>query len=273
MVYFAPCKINLGLNITNKRDDGYHEISTVMTPVEKLCDIVEIVFRSDDNIVFSSSGIEIDCLPEKNLCVKAYKEFKKHYDIGGVELHLHKKVPFGAGLGSGSSDATSVLLGLNDMFECGASEESLKEMAASLGSDTVFFVNNKIKLCEGRGEILTDLDVDISGLHVAIVKPNIHISSGFAYKGITPKIPELNVADIVKMPLNKWKGLLVNDFEEHIFNTHPELKQIKEALYESGADYVAMSGSGSSLFSISYNALFINDLITTKNMFLFQNIL
>lgn len=273
MLFFAPCKINLGLNITKKRDDGYHEIYTVMTPVTSLCDIIEILYRSDNEVQFNSSGIPIDCPAQNNLCVKAYNEFKKHYNIGGVTINLHKIVPFGAGLGSGSSDATAVLRGLNEMFECGADEEKLKKMAAALGSDTVFFVNNKTKLCEGRGDILTDLDLDLKGLFITIIKPEINISTKFAYSGITPKAAQTDIVEVLKGDIKEWKTALYNDFEEHIFNTYSELADIKESLYKIGADYVSMSGSGSTIYAISYKMLDTKELTTIKGCYIFNNIL
>ncbi|MFI3262326.1 MAG: 4-(cytidine 5'-diphospho)-2-C-methyl-D-erythritol kinase [Rikenellaceae bacterium] len=273
MVFTAPCKVNLGLNITKKREDGYHEIYTVMMAVEKCCDLVEITYRDDNEVGFSSSGIEIDCAPEDNLCVKAYNEFKKHFDIKGVNIHLHKAVPFGAGLGSGSSDATAVLKGLNEMFECGASENQLKEMAATLGSDTVFFVNNKIKLCEGRGEILTDLELDLKGLHIILIKPNISISTKFAYSGIIPKKAEFDLVEILKTDVSEWKDKLINDFENHTFNSYPELKNIKKSLYDLGADYVSMSGSGSTIYALSKSSLDVKNLTIPLECYFYNNIL
>ncbi|MFI3267588.1 MAG: 4-(cytidine 5'-diphospho)-2-C-methyl-D-erythritol kinase [Rikenellaceae bacterium] len=273
MIFTAPCKVNLGLNITKKREDGYHEIYTVMAAVEKCCDLVEITYRDDSQVVFSSSGIEIDCPAEDNLCVKAYNEFKKHFDIKGVNIHLHKVVPFGAGLGSGSSDATAVLKGLNEMFDCGASEDQIKEMAATLGSDTVFFVNNITKLCEGRGEKLTELELDLKGLYITLVKPDISISTKFAYSGIIPKNPEFDIVDVLKTDLSQWKGKLVNDFENHIFNSYPELENIKNLLYDSGADYVSMSGSGSTIFALSKIQLNVKNLTIPIYCYFFNNIL
>lgn len=276
MVYFAPCKINLGLDIISKREDGYHEIESVMIPVNGLCDIVEVLPMEDCGVDFSSSGIKIDCDDSDNLCVKAYYEFKKYFNhIGGVKIHLHKIVPFGAGLGGGSSDATSVIKALNDIFECKADISVLEKIAANIGSDTVFFVESEPKFCSGRGEILSPIDINskLEDLQLTIIKPNINIGSREAYSGVTPHRSKNLIRDILSLPVTEWMFKLKNDFEPHIFKLYPELSSIKQQLIDLGAEYVSMSGSGSTIYALSSLNIDSKFIICDKKIFIHQEIL
>ena len=171
MIVRANCKINLGLFFTRKRDDGYHELETVMLPVCGLYDVVEVEHAEGDDVVFSGTGIEVDCPAERNLCVRAARLMQERYGVGGISIRLDKRVPFGAGLGGGSSDATAVIVAINEVYNLGLDKPTLAGLAAELGSDTPFFVYNTPQLCTGRGEIMSPADVDLSGLWLAVAKP------------------------------------------------------------------------------------------------------
>lgn len=249
MILFPNCKINLWLDVLRKRTDGFHDIQTLMYPVTGLCDSVEIVRRAR-GVEFSQSGLTVDCPPEKNICLRAYRLMRERHAIGGVDIHLHKAIPFGAGLGGGSADASFVLRGLNELFDLGLTMENLESLAAELGSDTAFFVRNTPALCTGRGEIMTPHDVPaLAGKYILIVKPDVHVSTAGAYAAITPA-PAPDIAQIVDSDIATWRGRLKNDFEKPLFERYPQLRQIKEQLYELGAVYASMSGSGSALFGI-----------------------
>jgi 4-diphosphocytidyl-2-C-methyl-D-erythritol kinase len=251
MISFPCAKINLGLNIVSKRNDGYHNIETVFYPVHDLTDILEIV--ESEQFSFTQTGIHIDSATEDNLCVKAYRILEKEYDLPPVSIYLHKTIPFGAGLGGGSSDASSSLVILNTIFDLHISSEGLKSYAAMLGSDCAFFIDNVPAKASGRGEILEPVEVDISGLHISIVNPaGIHISTKEAYANVTPQTPDLPVSEIIKLPVEQWKDKLHNDFEKNIFPQYPQIAEIKEQMYEQGAVYASMSGSGASVFGFFY---------------------
>jgi 4-diphosphocytidyl-2-C-methyl-D-erythritol kinase len=247
MVLFPPCKINLGLKITSKRPDGYHEIETCFYPVP-WTDILEII--PSDNLAFTFSGLPIAGKAEDNLCLKAYFLVRKDFKFPPVQLHLHKIIPTGAGLGGGSSDAACMLKGLNEIFSLGISVERLQIYAGQLGSDCVFFVDPKPMLGSGRGEILTPIDVGLRGKFLFLVKPDIHVSTAEAYRDVRPQKASIGLAEILKRPLEEWKNRLTNDFEAPVFSTHTTLAMIKKKLYELGAVYAAMSGSGSSVYGL-----------------------
>lgn len=248
MILFPQAKINLGLNVHFKRNDGYHELTTCMIPIP-LYDVLEVLPAED--FEFQSSGIEIVGNPSDNLCSKAFQLMASHYTIPKVKMHLRKQIPMGAGLGGGSSDAASVLLALNQMFDLKCSDKELAVLAAQLGSDCPFFIRNKPQIGKGRGELLTDVNLDLKGKWLYLLNPAIHVSTQEAYAGIilgqnqTQTIEEIITGDIYS-----WKSNLKNDFEPSVFSKYPELKEIKMTFYESGAIYAAMSGSGSTLFGI-----------------------
>ena len=253
MIAFPHCKINLGLSILAKRADGYHELETVFYPVG-LNDIVEIIRASETDappIQFSSTGLEVPGDTTNNLCVKAYQLLKADFpSIPAVKIHLHKNVPMGAGLGGGSSDGTAVLKTLNEMFNLGLTQAQLTNYALQLGSDCPFFVLDKPAHAIGRGELLTPINCDLSNYKIALVHPGVHISTAWAFQQLMPHIKTKTIATIVMQPIETWKHELVNDFEAPIFLAHPMLENIKLFLYEQGAIYASMSGSGSSLFGI-----------------------
>ena len=246
----ANCKINLGLDVLRRREDGYHDLSTIMLPVEGLYDIVEIEKRADKEIAFHGIGLTVDCPAEDNICVKAAKLMQQRYGVAGVDITLDKRVPFGAGLGGGSADGTAVIMGINKIFSLGLSEEELIARAAELGSDTAFFVRNAPQLCEGRGEQMTAIDVNLEGLWLVIIKPNESVSTREAYAGVKPTMPELALTERIKRPISEWQGLIKNDFETSVFAAHPVIKTAKQQLLDAGAIYVSMSGSGSALFGL-----------------------
>jgi 4-diphosphocytidyl-2-C-methyl-D-erythritol kinase len=248
MVAFPPCKINLGLNILRKRQDGYHDISTCFYPVP-WTDVLEIIIS--DQLTFTSTGNIIPGEREDNLCLKAYRLLKDDFDISSVAIHLHKIIPTGAGLGGGSADAAYTLRLLNTIFNLRLSIDRLSHYASQLGSDCSFFVQDKPMLGSERGEVLSAINVDLKGKFLVIVKPAVHISTADAYAGVKPEVPKSNLQDILEnKTLSQWKVLLKNDFEESVFQKHPAIKKIKEDLYSLGAIYASMSGSGSSVFGI-----------------------
>lgn len=251
MIVRANCKINLGLFVTRKREDGYHELQTVMLPVSDLYDIVEVERIEGMGVQFEGSGIEVDCPVEKNLCVRAARLMQERYSVGGISIKLDKRVPFGAGLGGGSSDATAVIVAVNELYNLGLDKPTLASLAAELGSDTPFFVYDTPQLCEGRGEIMTPVDVDLRGLWLAVAKPmNEGVSTKEAYSGIKPKMPSESLTALLKRDIGEWQGSVLNDFEPHIFAAHPTIKALKHKMLDAGAVYAAMSGSGSAVFGL-----------------------
>jgi 4-diphosphocytidyl-2-C-methyl-D-erythritol kinase len=253
MICFPSCKINLGLRITQKRADGFHALETVFFPIS-IKDALEIIIEPDTSaapITFTSSGLAINGDPSDNLCFKAYGLLKKDYpSIPNIKMHLHKKIPMGAGLGGGSSDGAFTLVTLNQLFNLQLSEQALLNYALQLGSDCPFFIINTPAFATGRGEILTATKVDLSGYSIVIVNPGIAISTKLAFSLITPRVPDNNLAAVIQQPISTWKDVLINDFEQPIFNSFPELANIKETLYQKGAAYASMTGTGSTVYGI-----------------------
>jgi len=259
MISFPPCKINLGLNVIAKRSDGYHEIETCFCPIP-WTDILEII--PSNELEFTSSGLVIPGNRDDNLCLKAYRLLKKDFDLKPVKIHLHKILPIGAGLGGGSSDAAHSLRLLNQVFELGLTHEQLRKYASLLGSDCAFFIEDRPMLGTSRGELLSELQLNLKGKYVVLVNPEIHVSTAEAYAGIIPSLPTTHVKKIIEeLEITEWRNELRNDFEETVFKTHPSIKNIKEKLYEHGALYACMSGSGSTVFGI------FDHLIDLKNKF------
>ena len=246
MITFPNCKINLGLNITGKREDGYHNLETVFFPLP-FTDVLEIL--PSDSFEFAVTGLSIST--DDNLCIKAYNLLKKDFpDLSSVKMHLHKAIPLGAGLGGGSSDAASTLSLLNEKFNLNLKTETLIDYALRLGSDCPFFIINKPCFATGRGEILQHINIDLSNYKILIVNPEIHIDTKWAFSKITPKQPSVSIKEIVSQPIETWKKQLQNDFEVPVFAEYPEIKKIKECLYNNGAIYTSMSGSGSTVYGI-----------------------
>lgn len=262
MIVFPNCKINLGLRILCKRADGYHDLETVFYPLP-LYDVLEIIRdagygmldagnnQKESFLQFSNSGFSINGNPDDNLCVKAYNLLKKDFpQLAGIQMHLHKAIPAGAGLGGGSADAAFALRLLNEKYNLNLSTDQLISYALQLGSDCAFFIIGKPCFATGRGEILEPTAIDLSSYKFIIVNPVIHISTANAFSRITPALPTKSVKEIIQQPIETWKNELVNDFENPVFRQHSEIGAIKKKLYDGGALYASMSGTGSSVYGI-----------------------
>lgn len=249
MVTFPNAKINLGLNVVERRPDGYHNIETVFYPIP-LTDILEIVPASGNETTLTTHGNRVDCPPEKNLVMKAYRLLAEQFDLPPVEIHLYKHIPDGAGLGGGSSDAAHTLTMLRQMFNLDITDEALAALAAHLGADCAFFVYNRPMSATGIGDVLMPIEVNLTGKVLLLVKPPVAVSTAQAYSRVTPGTPPQWARDVVTWPIEQWDGALVNDFEPSVFALHPQLWNIKIALLQAGAHYAAMSGSGSTIFGI-----------------------
>ena len=248
MIVFPNCKINLGLHVTRKRMDGFHELETVFYPLP-LTDALEVI--SPGSLRFTSSGIEIPGASEDNLCLKAWHLLKADFPtLPETDIHLYKHIPIGAGLGGGSSDAAFMLTLLNNRFQLELSKEQLITYAAQLGSDCAFFIHNTPCYASGRGEILEPLTLDLSGWRFVLVFPDIHVNTGWAFKQLTPQQPPLSLKEVINRPVTEWKEIMSNDFEAPILSAHPELARIKEEMYARGAVYATMSGSGSAMVGL-----------------------
>lgn len=253
MINFPNAKINLGLRITSKRNDGYHNLDTVFFPIP-LCDVLELVglHASDGkDVVFHCSGKSIPESKGGNICIKAYQLIKAAFpQIPPVQIHLHKVIPMGAGLGGGSADGAFMLMLLNEKFNLSIPTEKLEAYALQLGSDCPFFIRNKPAHGSGRGEILQEIDLDLKGRTLVLISPGIHVSTATAFAAIRPMAESLSCAEAVKKPIEQWKDFLVNDFEKSVFSHFPELGVIKEKLYQKGALYASMTGTGSTVYGI-----------------------
>jgi 4-diphosphocytidyl-2-C-methyl-D-erythritol kinase len=252
VVIFPNCKINLGLHILKKREDGYHDLETIFYPVG-LQDALEAVngTSANEEIDLKITGMEINGHLQDNICVKAYELLKKDFPLlPSVQMHLHKIIPSGAGLGGGSSDGAFSLILLNKKFNLGLEESRLLNYALLLGSDCPFFIKNKPCIAKGRGEQLEEINLDLSSFKIILVHPGIHLSTAWAFSQIEPEEKRESLKTIIQLHIGEWKERLKNDFEEVAFGSYPELKNIKKQLYTQGALYASMSGSGSSFFGI-----------------------
>jgi 4-diphosphocytidyl-2-C-methyl-D-erythritol kinase len=248
MLSFPNAKINIGLYVTSRRKDAYHNLETIFYPVP-IHDILEIVPASEPTKL-DTSGIFIPGSPESNLVLKAWKLLKEQHNLPDVKINLHKGIPAGAGLGGGSADAAFCLMNINKQFKLGLSENELLEYALKLGSDCPFFIKNKPVFATGRGEIMEDISLNLSGNYLVLLFPDIHISTGNAFSRITPQKAEFDLRRLAKLPKNDWQAMLSNDFELYAFEAHPVLAEIKHALTDAGAWYAQMSGSGSAVFGL-----------------------
>lgn len=247
MLTFPNAKINIGLNITEKRPDGYHNLETIFYPIE-LCDTLEFIQKEETK--FGCSGLEIEGESDNNLIMKAYRLLKDEFNLPPINIHLHKAIPMGAGLGGGSADAAFMLKMLNKEFNLGLSVSELEHRAAKLGADCAFFIENKPTLAKGIGNIFEPTTINLSGYHIVLIKPDVHVSTAEAYGGCRPQRWTTPLEEAIKQPISEWKNYIFNDFEKTVFIAHPELAKIKEMLYEKGAIYAAMSGSGSTIYGI-----------------------
>ena len=255
MITFPIAKINLGLNVVEKRADGYHNLETVFYPVN-IQDALEVYemndsFPSPYDCDLKVTNIHIEGDEQRNLVVRAYQLLKQDFPmLPRLHAHLYKGIPTQAGMGGGSSDCAYMITLLDEMFRLGLTEEQMIGYAARLGADCAFFIQSKPAYAEGIGEILTPIALDLKGWYIAIVRPDIPVSTKEAFSLITPRHPEKNCREIVMQPIETWREELTNDFEQSVFTLHPEIGAIKERLYDLGATYAAMSGSGSSLFGL-----------------------
>lgn len=252
MKLYPNAKINIGLNITKKRPDGYHNIETVFYPLSLSDELTVELPDTDDapEYKFHLSGIDIDVNPEKNLVIKAYRLLQQEYNLKPVDVILKKNIPFGAGLGGGSSDAAFMLKALNQLFKLNLSYNELERLAVRLGADCPVFIKNQAVFAEGIGDVFTPVNLSLKGYYIVLVKPDIFVPTPEAYASVVPKQPLNSLIENIKMPVSEWKNFICNDFETPVFYKYPLIGKIKSQLYEQGALYASMSGSGSSVYGI-----------------------
>lgn len=252
MITYPNAKINLGLNILRKRPDGFHAITSVFIPVmwRDILEIIEDDGATKGTVTFTSSGIAVPDDGKPNLCERAYALLHERHGLPAVKMHLHKLIPIGAGLGGGSADAAFALRMLNEQFALGETDANLEDLAAQLGSDCPFFIRNTPQFVAGRGERMEAIPLEISGLYLLVVCPNIHVSTAEAYANVVPDAPRFPLHQVMTWPVEKWKDALQNDFEDSVFPKYPLLAEVKEKLYAAGAVYASMTGSGSALYGL-----------------------
>jgi len=250
MITFPNAKINIGLNITERRADGYHNLETIFYPV-KINDALEVI--ESNKLKFESSGLEIPGRMEDNLCVKGYHLLKKSFDLPPVAIHLHKHIPIGAGLGGGSADAAFFITLMNKKLELGLSVEDMQEYARILGADCAFFIENRPVFAFDRGDEFEPVKIDLSNYKIVVVMPPVQISTSEAFRGVKPMPVKDSLMELIYLPVKEWRKYIKNDFEESIFKNNAEIRGVKASLYEAGALYASMSGSGSSVFGIFEN--------------------
>lgn len=265
MIVYPNAKINLGLNVVERRADGYHNLESVFFPVG-IRDMLEIVELPDGegDYEWRSEGLVVDCNPESNICVSAFRLLQKEFTLPRIGMCLYKNIPMGAGMGGGSADGAFVLKTLNEMFDLGLSNEKLVKLASQIGADCAFFIENRPAYAWGIGDRLEPFEINLNGRYLTVYKPDVHISTAEAYKGITPRKPVENVRAILLRPITEWRDALTNDFEESIFKNHPQVKAVKDMMYDKGALYASMSGSGSAVYGIFDNEVNIEGGITLK---------
>lgn len=274
MITFPNAKINLGLHITEKRLDGYHNLETVFYPVP-LEDALEIHLQhtpSTNKYALHLSGIKVIGNADDNLVIKAYQLLDQDFELPPIDIHLFKHIPSGAGLGGGSADAAFMLKLLNERFGLNLTTEQLETYAATLGADCAFFIRNEPTFAEGIGNVFSPISLSLKGYQLVIIKPDIFVSTREAFSQIRPQRPEHSLCDSLARPIEEWKECVVNDFEASVFPQHPAIKVIKEELYRQGAVYASMSGSGSSVFGLFQPESIIPEM-DFKNAFIFQGVL
>ena len=254
MIVFPNAKINLGLNIVGKRTDGYHDLETVFYPIP-LCDALEIKkmdekFPSDTDCDLKVTGCAMDCNESQNLVVKAYQLIARDFKLPRIHAHLFKRIPMQAGLGGGSSDAAFMIKLLDERFRLNMGQSLMEDYAAQLGADCAFFIRNKATMAGGIGNIFSPINLDLSGWHFLLVKPDEFVSTREAYSQVCPAQPVHPLMDTIQQPIEKWKDLLFNDFEQSVLPQHTVISDIKHTMYNIGATYASMSGSGSSVFGL-----------------------
>ena len=248
MIVFPNAKINIGLNIVEKRTDGFHNIESIFYPVMDLFDVLEVV--KNGTLKFHSTGIEIPGDSNSNLCLKAFKLIQQDIDIPNVKIHLHKNIPIGAGLGGGSADAAFMLKVLNELFKLDLSIDQLINYAKKLGSDCAFFIENKPVYAHAKGDEFENIRLNLTSYEIKIEYPEIHVGTDQAYSGIVPVLSKENLKELIKQPIEEWKSSIKNNFENSIFSQYPTIEELKEKLYSKGAIYASMTGSGAAVFGI-----------------------
>ena len=247
---YAIAKINIGLYVTGKRDDGYHNLETVFYPIP-LCDTLQVdVIDDDREFILETAGYKIDGNAEDNLIIKVYKSLREEFGLPSVNIYLDKHIPMGAGLGGGSSDAAEMMKLLNDMFNIGLSETDMETRLSKFGADCPFFVKRMPTFATGIGDILTPFDLSLKGWTLVLVKPQTFVSTREAYSGVIPRPSGIDLKDATHLPVEQWKDTIKNDFETSVFASHPEIEAIKTTLYNMGATYASMSGSGSTVYAL-----------------------
>ena len=252
MLQFPNAKINLGLYVTGRREDGYHDLETVFYPVTEMRDALEIAPCKGTTNTLIMSGLSVNVDKKSNLVWKAYELLKSRYPdkVGDFDIYLHKAIPMGAGLGGGSADAAWTLRMLNELCELGLLGGELEVLALMLGSDCPFFVRNTPQFATGRGEVMEGVALDLSAYRIKVVCPGIHVSTAEAFQDILPKPPGFDLRELGDLPIRQWKDKVSNDFEETVFALYPEIGKIKERLYDEGALYASMTGTGSAVYGV-----------------------
>lgn len=264
MIVFPNAKINIGLNIVSKRVDGYHDLETIFYPV-MIKDALEVVEAR--KLSFTSSGIQIPGELKSNICLKAYELLSRDIKLPPVHIHLHKNIPIGAGLGGGSADASFFIKLVNEKFMLNLDAEQMEHYASQLGADCAFFIKNQPVFASGRGDEFDPIQLDISKYFLVVVMPNLHVETSMAFKDIVPKPASKNLKELIKNDISTWKSFVKNDFEPGIIKQYPEIGQIKDALYQAGALYASMSGSGASVYSIFESPVKLAELEVGNRVF------
>jgi len=264
MILFPNAKINIGLNIVSRRADGFHNLETIFYPLA-IRDALEVV--EADQLEFTSSGLEIPGNTKDNLCLKAFNLLAINYKLPPVHIHLHKHIPIGAGLGGGSADASFFIKLMNEKFELGMDTFQMEDYASQLGSDCAFFVKNKPAIAVGKGDQLQTIELDLSNYFIILVMPAVQVSTSDAYRGVRPAAVASPLSDLIKLPLEEWRTAIKNDFEPSVFSQYPIIGEIKSKLYNAGALFASMSGSGSSVFGIFSKELKLPDLEQDNKIF------
>lgn len=266
MILFPNAKINLGLDILRKRPDGYHDVETVMYPIP-WTDVLELTPSGSGETSLTCSGRGVACEPEKNLVMKAYRALERRMGrLPGVDIHLRKVIPDGAGLGGGSADAAFTLRGLNELFDLGLTQEELAGIGATLGADVPFFIYNRPMLCTGTGTEMRPYEVSLGGMWILVAKPEVSVPTAAAYSKVTPAVPEVRIAETLQQPIGEWHGVLKNDFEASVFPAYPAVEEVKARMASLGPVYGSMSGSGSAVFGV-----FDRDILAEDVAELFPN--
>ncbi len=264
MIAFPNAKINIGLNIISRRRDGYHNLETVFYPVN-IKDAIEVV--ESPELSFNASGIEIPGHANENLCIRAYERLRDDFKLPPVSIHLHKKIPIGAGLGGGSADAAFFIKLLNSKFNLNMNVETMQNYARELGADCAFFIKNQPVFAYGKGDEFEDVPLTLKDYFLVLVMPPVHVSTGEAYRGVKPADADISLRKLIEEPPETWKYLIKNDFEESVFKNHPVIRGVKAELYEAGALYASMSGSGSSVYGIFKNKIQLPQLEVKNQIF------